>query len=188
MAYLFKNFPTVEYDLKKNKKPIVLTNVMLRFKITDAIQRGTAIYYDYAVQEGETASMIAHRLYGDSTLDWLIYMINDVVDPLYDWPMAYDDFVNYVKSKYGSVSVALQTVHHYEKIINEGKIIDGDVAIPKRVVKVDQTTYNSLSPSERREVDSYTYEDEENEAKRQIILLDPAFVTQITNEVKNVLR
>lgn len=188
MAHLFKYFPKVSYDLKKNDKPLVLTNVMLRFKITNALQQKLAIYYDYTVQEGETASMIADKLYGDSRLDWIIFMINDVVDPLYDWPMGYQDLSNFIRAKYGSISVAKQTVHHYEKIINEGKIINGDFAIPRRTVKIDLTTYNSLPGAQRRSVDQYTYEEEENDAKRQIKLLDANFLSQITNEVKNVLR
>jgi hypothetical protein len=188
MAHLFKYFPKVSYDIKKNKKPLELTNVMLRFKITQALNTRAAIYYNYTVEEGESASMIADKLYGDSRLDWLIFMINDVVDPLYDWPLGGIELNEFVRSKYGSVSVAQQTVHHYEKIINESTIVDGEIIVPKRTVKVDLTTYNSLAPSERRSVDQYTYEVERNDAKRQIKLLDANFISQITNEVKNVLR
>ena len=44
-------FFKVNYDIKKNGKLETVTNIMLRFKITQAIQSRKVVYYDYTVQE-----------------------------------------------------------------------------------------------------------------------------------------
>jgi len=38
MAYYFKPFPQVFYDIKKNNKLEVVTNIMLRFKISEILK------------------------------------------------------------------------------------------------------------------------------------------------------
>ena len=49
MPHLFKEFPKVNYDIKKNGKLESVTNIMLRFKITEAIRSRKVIYYEYNV-------------------------------------------------------------------------------------------------------------------------------------------
>ena len=49
MAYMFNNWPTVSYDLKKNGKPLELTNITARFKINELILNKSAVMYEYNV-------------------------------------------------------------------------------------------------------------------------------------------
>jgi len=87
MAFYFRPFPLVNYDLKKNKNNTVLTNIMTRFKIVESFQRQEAVYYDYSVKEGERADQIAFKYYDDASLDWIIYIVNNIIDPEFDWPL-----------------------------------------------------------------------------------------------------
>ena len=130
--------------------------------------------------------MIAFKYYGDETLDWLIFLCNNMMDPYYDWPLDYRKFTAYMKSLYGSVDVAKSTVFEYRKILNEqSTLIDGTV-VPKRTVVIDLNTYNSLSTSVREEIDAYQYYEELNDAKREIKLLDERFVPDIITEVEAI--
>ena len=54
----------------------------------------------YDVREGETPEMIAHKLYGDAELHWIVCMTNDIVNRFHDWPMNTNQFLSYVRDKY----------------------------------------------------------------------------------------
>ena len=97
MAFYFRPFPKIQYDIKKNKLPLLLTNVTARYKIRDVLKSKVAIYYDYIVKDGDRPDLIAYKYYDDETLDWLIYLVNDIIDPYYDWPLKQDAFEKYMR-------------------------------------------------------------------------------------------
>ena len=186
MAFYFRPFPKVTYDIKKNKLPLLLTNVTARYKIRDELKQRAAIFYNYTVKEQDTPSNVAFRYYDDETLDWVLFLINDIVDPYYDWPLSYNAFNEYMKSLYGSVDSAKSTVFEYRKILNDtSHLIDGTV-IPKRTVVVDTNTFNSLAPAVRETIYAYNYYDELNDAKRRIRILDKDYVGVVIREVENI--
>ena len=184
MAFYFRPFPKIEYDIKKNKLPLLLTNVTARYKIRDVLKSKVAIYYDYIVKDGDRPDLIAYKYYDDETLDWLIYLVNDIIDPYYDWPLKQDAFEKYMRSLYGSTSVARATVYEYRKILNDQSVLFDGTIIPERYVVVDLNTYNGLATDARREVDAYEYYEELNNKKRQIKILDKRFATSIKSEVE----
>ena len=184
MAFYFRPFPKIQYDIKKNKLPLLLTNVTARYKIRDVLKSKVAIYYDYIVKDGDRPDLIAYKYYDDETLDWLIYLVNDIIDPYYDWPLKQDAFEKYMRSLYGSTSVARATVYEYRKILNDQSVLFDGTIIPERYVVVDLNTYNGLATAARREVDAYEYYEELNNKKRQIKILDKRFATNIKSEVE----
>lgn len=186
MPFLFEEFPKVEYDIKKNGKLEVVTNLLVRFKISQAIQARRVVYYDYTVQEGERPDMIAFKYYEDATLDWVVLMANNIIDPIYDWPMTVHTFEKYLVSKYGSLATAHSTVHEYRKIINEQSILFDGTVVPKRTLVIDETTYNSLGSTVRESTSKYQYEDDLNDNRRRIKLIDSDFVSNIINQYESV--
>jgi len=186
MAFYFRPFPQVQYDLKKNGIPLLLTDVTKRYKIRDILQQKTAIYYNYTIRDGDRPDLIAFKYYGDETLDWLIMLVNNIIDPYYDWPLNYQNFINYMRTLYGSVSTAKATVYEYRQILSEQTtLIDGTV-VPKRTIVVDQNTYTNLAANVREEIDAYQFYEEENDNKREIKLLDKRFVPDIKLEVEAI--
>ena len=69
MAFYFRPFPKINYDIKKNGIPLLLTDVTKRYKIRDILQQKTAIYYNYTIRDGDRPDLIAFKYYGDETLD-----------------------------------------------------------------------------------------------------------------------
>ena len=184
MAFYFRPFPKVEYDLKKNNLPLLLTNVTARYKIRDVLKDKVAIYYDYIIKDSDRPDLIAYKYYDDETLDWLIYLVNDIIDPYYDWPLQQDAFEKYMRTLYGSVSAAKATVFEYRKILNKQTVLFDGTIIPERFVVVDQNVYNETATNLRREVDAYEYYEEENNEKRKIRLLDRRFAQDVKSEVE----
>lgn len=188
MAYYFKNFPKVDYDLEKNNKSTLLTNVMVRFKVQEILTQQRAVYYTYNVKDNERADIIAFKYYGDATLDWLIYIVNNIIDPQYDWPLDSYSFNNYIIKKYGSVEAAVELVHHYERIVQQQQRLFDDTILPEKTAIIDYDSYLDLLPNDRKIIDSYAYELSLNEKKREIKLLDERYLSSVLTQVRRVFK
>ena len=51
----------------------------------------------YSVQSGDTPRSIA---YSSERYDWIIYCMNAIVNPYYEWPLSEDDFYEMIEAKY----------------------------------------------------------------------------------------
>jgi hypothetical protein len=187
MAFYFREFPIISYDLLKLDHAILIQNPLVRFRIQPILANRAKFFYDHTVLDGEDAQSIAFQYYGDTSYDWLIYLVNDMIDPQYDWPLDYIDLNRFVRKKYGSVPIAQASTHHYEQILQPSSTLFDGTFVPRRVVEVDANTYNTLSPVNRREVDAYTYEVELNDAKREIRIIGREYLNTIVNEIGSAL-
>ena len=186
MSFFFEPFPKVNYDIKKNDKIENVTNIMLRFKIVDELKKQQSNYFDITVDDGDRPDVVATKVYENPELDWLILMINDIIDPIYDWPMGGRILEDFIRSKYGSIPAAQATVHEYRKILNEKSVLFDGTVVPRRTLVVDETTYNSLGVNERESIDKYQYEIELNDQKRQIKIVDPQQVSRLLNRIEDI--
>jgi len=186
MPFFFENFPQVEYDLKKNDKLEILTNVTVRFKIQEILQNRTVVLYDYNVKDGERPDVIAYKYYDDPSLDWIILLTNNIVDPLFEWPLDSRSLNRFIIEKYGSIGTAKSTVHEYRQIVREQSTRFDGTFIQEKQLVVDLDTYNTLSPDQRTLVTKYDFEVDLNEQKAQIKILDEKFLASIVSQAEIV--
>lgn len=196
MAFYFRRFPNVNYFLpvprpsgigsaRRSTKSLIATDVSTRFIIKQIVGDPNLIYYDYVVKDEERPDIIAEKYYGDSTLDWIILFFNQAIDPYFDWPLSQRNFEKFLRQKYGSVSVAQSTIERYERrIYPESEFNDGDgniITIPARYVTVDKSTHDSIDLADRRIIYKYDHEENINEERRNIKILDEEFVPELTD-------
>ena len=187
MSEFFTNYPQLNFDISgvkpiKTKKAI---NIMLRTKIRSAVLQDIIAYFPYIIPEAERPDVTAFNVYGDVKYTWLIFLINDIQDPIYGWPLNTREFGNYVKNKYGSLATAKNTIHHYEETVRERtEATSTSDPIDKATIIVDKTTYDNLAVGSRRVVYYYDWELERNEAKRNIKLIDPVYAASVFSEQK----
>jgi len=188
MSNYFSYFPTVFQDFTNNNNLIEVTNILRRFKVKDSLQNRVDIYYDYDIQVGDRPDTIAEKYYGDSSYAWVILHYNDIVDPIFDWPLFNYDFEEYIRGKYGSIASAQATVHEYRRILTQQQTqVDGTV-IPERYVVVDESTYNTLDEINKQSISKWDYEVELNDKKTKIRLLDKKYLNKIAGEIEDILR
>ena len=133
--------------------------------------------------EGERPDHVSEKIYGNVKYTWLIFLINNITDPIYDWPLATREFGAYIKNKYGSLVTAKSTIHHYEQILRTRVEATGSTeAIPEARIEIDLTTYNTLDEASRNIKYCYNWEVDRNEAKRDIKLIGRNFVADILTE------
>jgi len=170
----FDAFPVIPYDAKGDLNFKDVTNLLRRVGIRAKLKSNTLLYDTYDVKEGETPEMIAHKLYGDAELHWVILLINDITDRYHQWPMTGGQFLDYLNDKYTNPD----GIHHYESTQTSG-----DTKVKIEVFnEVDDDAYTGLTPITNRE-----YEEQEQDKRRQIRLLDPSFVEQFTDEYQKLI-
>ena len=185
MSEFFQHYPQIDYNITGTAPPKFKTaiNIMTRAKIRNVITNDIVQYFPYSIPEAERPDITSFKIYGDVKFTWLIFLINDIHDPIYDWPMATRDLVNFIKDKYGTINAAQTEIHHYEQIVRNRVEATGTTdAIPVAKIEVDVTTYNALDAEDRDVVYSYNWELDRNESKRDIKLIDAMYVADVMSE------
>ena len=215
MAKFFNYFPKTIYTANTAVGGLdTVTNIIARFGFEKTLKENSAAFYKYSIQDSDTPEIIAHKYYENSERHWIVLMFNDIVDAQYEWPLRYENFIKYVDSKYtanGAANTTVQTglawamninnVHSYYKVI---KRTSADGTIIEEKLQVDANTYANVAATSssitlqsgniitqavtKEKKTYYEYEQEENEAKREIVLLKPEFVPQIEKEFKKIIK
>jgi hypothetical protein len=194
----FDTLPKVIYT--QNGVSSVYTNLLARVSVIPEILKDPLIYYTYDIQEGDTPEIIAHKYYGDSYRYWIVLFANELLDPQWDWPMTSRVFEQYLTDKYPSTNVYSE-IEYYEKIITQYDVITQTTTVNK--VRIDEDVYNGLPvtqtatytlstgpltiTTERNAVSIYDYELNQNEAKRNIKILNSIYVNQFEEQFKQLL-
>jgi len=168
----FNSMPKIYYDSAGTGNPKIVTNLMRRVGLRTKVKTNTMLFDTYDVREGETPEILAHKLYGDPELHWIVMLVNNVIDRYHDWPMSTPQFNSYLIDKY----VNTDSVHHYEITQTSGDT--------KKTIEVtDIITYpNALI------VTNYEYEQRRQDKLRQIRLLDPQYKDIFVDEYKNLMK
>ena len=205
MAKYFNYFPKTVYTLNSLDVETV-TNITSRFGFEQSFKDNSAVYYEYDIQDGDTPEIIASKFYDSPEQHWAVLMINNIVDPQFDWPLDQRTIISYINEKYSAnasvgqsgTTWAQANIHSYYKV--ETRISNSTEAQLQSKLQIDANTYanvaatttnltlddgNSITITTTKETKSYyDYEVEENEAKRTIKLLKPEFVSSIEEEIK----
>ena len=146
----FDTFPLVVASDYKNNA-ILLTNLMARVQIIPSLLRNPLLFYSYDVKESDRPDIIANKYYDDSNKYWMVLYANEIMDPLYDWPLTSQQFDAYLKNKYSAaaggdafvLTYTTSTVQEYRKTITTYDSTSLETTI--KTVVVDLTTYNSIT-------------------------------------------
>jgi hypothetical protein len=192
-----------------NGNTIALRNILIRTQLIPQLAKNPLLFYAYSIQDGDTPEIIANKYYGDPFRYWITLFGNpNIMDPQADWPMDSRQFLIYLNDKYGEVSnnnvlsYVQGTVHHYEKIITT---IDGDTGTTAiKTVEVDFNTYTLLMPStqiqtfsngstitytiSKNAVSIYDYENDLNESKRNINLINSSYANQVESRYQALMK
>lgn len=177
----FKHFPQIIYNDHTVK------NILTSISLNDLVKVTAESYYPYTIDAQDEAWMIASDYYGSAGFVWLVYMSNNIVDPYYEWYMDTEKFERYLAKKYGSIATAQATVVHYKEVITgteTGRIVSKDTYtyLPASANSDLFGVVGNLLP-----VYAYDYEDELNESRRVIKLLNNIYAEQASENLKELL-
>jgi hypothetical protein len=217
MAKYFNYFPKVPYIYDNNQTSIdVVTNLTFKFRFNETFRENSVVYYDYIVPEGETPEILASKIYNSPERHWIILMVNNIVNPLDDWPMNGYSLNKFINSKYSTneyadtantsntgIQWAESNIKEYfikekKTIINTGKSEEKTIIITQQDhANTSPITTNNYTLSDGTQIELrrtrgtktyYDYEVENNEEKRKIKLLKNEFVPFVEKEFRELTR
>jgi hypothetical protein len=186
----------------------LLRNLLIRTGLIPQLANNPVLLYEYALQDGDTPEIVANKYYGNSYRYWItLYSNPNIIDPQADWPLSSQQFLLYLNDKYSAVSnnnvlsYTQGTIHHYEKIVTT---IDGNTGTKViKTVEVDENTYNSITPFTNTQtfstgnyitytvstnaVSIYDYENNLNESKRNIKLINSIYANQVETQYQSLV-
>ena len=196
----FRYIPDFDYVSRLSKAQnisdyIRVKNLFKRTKISEQVFNDLTFFTKYQVITDERPDNVAFKVYGDSNLDWMILLANNIINVQQEWPLEHQSYYDYLIGKYGS-DAALQNIHHYET--KEIKNSVGKVIVPKGLevpsdfsitffdtgLGVQQT----ISTEIVTEITNQVYEDRLNDAKRNISIIKPEFIGLILEEIEKAMK
>jgi hypothetical protein len=169
---IFTLYPKVSYKID-DYNYIRAVDITQSIKIKNFLKDYRGISYQpYNVKDGERPDYVAYKFYGDSNLDWIILLTNDIHNIYDEWPKNTLVFQSYLIEKYGSISNTLSTVKYY---------YDADKNI------IDETSYGLLPQTERSSETIYEYELRQNINKGRIKLIRKSIIGELQTELKSLL-
>lgn len=181
---IFNFYPYINYNDQKGSFLLAKAEVIKKYL------NNFNNFYSYTIREGERADMISYDQYDDSSLDWIIYLINGIIDPYYDWPMGNDDFISYLESKYNTAAYKLSSVSIPESVSHyyyEGLTSDSAEYIKGFNYNMSYESYVAQGrPSGWVAKSIYDLEHEINESKRNIKLLRSSYINDFKIQFKDL--
>ena len=193
MAY-FTNFPKVSLpsfaDNRRSSLDFVnSTNLFKRGKIREEIIGSISAFERFSINGDDRPDNEAFRVYGDSSLDWVVLISNNILNVRDEWPMNQYDFKRYIDNKYSTT--LLTQIHHYESkevrnskgllLQQSGIWVDADHSFSwsENGKKYTQTGTTSVS--------NLQFEEDRNNKKRSINVVRSNYLEVIKEDMRELL-
>ena len=169
-------------------------NLFKKAKLREDIFSDLSFFTKYQIIGDERPDNVAYKIYNDSTLDWLILLSNNIINVQTEWPLSQQSYYNFLIDKYGD-EASLASIHHYETIevkntggatiVPAGLHVPSDYSVSYFDYETDtQVTNTNITVA----VTNQDYEDRIQDAKRNIFLLKPEYISVVLNDMKEIMR
>jgi len=193
MASFFSYLPELEYtatrtDYQFTNQDFVLAKNIFRGLTLENASYATSLFKEFQLKEGVRPEQVSEAVYGDPNYDWVILLTNKIVDLKNDWPLSSAEFEILIEKKYDNP----HSVKNY--LTKEVKNDIGEIVLPGGLEVYydpnDQDSFKityikSYNPFvEETEngatlltsTSHYEWEQEQNEKKRFLQILDPDYL------------
>lgn len=200
MSGFFSNFPTIDYNGKK------IRDIMKRSIAIEKIKNVGVPLQPFKLEENERCDYLASALFSRPDFDYIFYMLNDIIDPYYEWYLTQEQLDELIATKYGGESLTVRYYYYYdmyELISNTDYKIDPttylDLTSTEKLLYqgvetsklfVTPETYDSLPAAEQplyTPVSNRTFEYDENEKRKFLNIVLPEYGNVINRQVRATL-
>lgn len=179
MAY-FKYMGQVWWN-QPDGSQLLMNDLTAFADITDAWRKDARVQIPYQVRDGELPHMISNRLYGSVEYWWTILLMNNIYDFDNQWPRSYEALNDYIALKYPD---NLPTdVHHY---VNSNGFVADLLSTRISLGVTDDAT--AIDQGNLEPITIMDFEMGLNEAKRNIVLIDPNFISTVQTAYETAMQ
>ena len=140
----FKHYPTIDFDVKNDGELIEAKDIFRNIRVRDNSDEAITGYEYYYVNDQDRPDVLATKLYGDATLYWLFWMVNDQFATYNDWPKSQSILERFIARKYsGKALVSNQqsdiVSSSDSKFLQGEKVVGSTSSAFGYVTKIDPT-------------------------------------------------
>ncbi len=191
MSNYLNSLPNLKYPSLNPKSNSLfdlddVKNFFVRLIIREDIFQNVNFNTKYKIKGNERPDNVAEKVYGNSKLDWIVLLSNNIIDVYNEWPVEDFRFYEFLDNKYQGQNY--NDIAYYET--TEIRDTQGRLLL-KKGLRVDSTfTFtNPLTNSTTSPIIPVTYldiEKEKNDAKRNIVLLRKEYVAKVDSEIRDL--
>ena len=174
-----------------NVDPHVLAkNLFRRIKIRENLDDIILGFSQYTIRNNQRPDGVAFDFYGNSGYDWIVLIVNNIINLYSEWPMTEDELYKMCEEAYGPTKV--EDTHHWETQritdIRGRTVVKGGLEVP------EDWTYRRYDGTFVEKADlvvpitNYEYEYKLNEYKRNIYLLKEDYIPGFIEEYQSLVR
>ncbi|HIJ11895.1 TPA: baseplate wedge protein 53 [Candidatus Woesearchaeota archaeon] len=154
----FEKFPLLAYKNFNDPDSAsqVVTNILKRIAFRQGMDQ-SSFFVEYTIGEGETPEMIAYDYYREEKLHWVIMILNNIINPHYDWPMDTNTLDSYIDKKYPGKTFFVSTYNIQDDTYGQPNFSDfkRGQTIFKTTTDKDSTGKYHHEPQTRGVIDSW---------------------------------
>jgi hypothetical protein len=197
MSNYFQRLPDFEYVSRlpnaKISDYVRVKNLFKRGVLREDIFQNLSFFTKYKIEGNDRPDNVAANVYGDSTLDWVVLITNNIINIQSEWPMSQTDFDSFLLEKYGNYDTLYSGIHHYETeevknsedvvIVPAGLQVESDYS----VTYYDFLTDTNVTRTPVISVTNYEYEEGLENDKRNIFILKPRYLNVVLDDMEDMM-
>ena len=197
MSNYFNLLPDFDYVSRlpdaKISDYIRVKNLFKKGIIREDIFQDVSFFTKYQIVGDDRPDNVAFKVYGDSSLDWIVLQSNNIVNIQTEWPLSQRNFDRFMLEKYNTYDNLYNGIHHYETIETKNStgvvIIPGGQQVPSdySVTFYDNKLKQMITSSEKTTVTNYDYEDQIQTDKRNIFLLKREYIPVVRDDIEDIM-
>mgnify|MGYP003136281822 FL=1 len=144
----FKHIPNIAYDFKSDGNFYQAKDLFRKVSTFSYLQQNITGYEYYRVVDGERPDVVASKLYGDSTLYWTFYLVNENLQDTNDWPKSNSLLKKFIDRKYSGTTLTASSStdivsYNHDTNVSSKFLLGEKVSVPNGafgfITKVDPT-------------------------------------------------
>ena len=198
MSSYFDLIPDFDYVSRlpnaKISDYIRVKNFFRRATLREDIFQSLTFFTKYSIEGDDRPDNVAHKVYENSSLDWVILLANNITHIPTEWPMPQNDFDRFLLDKYDNYDTIYNGVHHHETVevkdSNDVTIVPAGLEVSSDFTQEYYDYYISgmVTASDiTRPVTNYEYEEKLENKKREIFVLKQEYLTVIIDDIEDLM-
>ena len=198
MSSYFDLIPDFDYVSRlpdaKISDYIRVKNFFRRATLREDIFQSLTFFTKYSIEGDDRPDNVAHKVYENSSLDWVILLANNITHIPTEWPMPQNDFDRFLLDKYDNYDTIYNGVHHHETVevkdSNDVTIVPAGLEVSSDFTQEYYDYYISgmVTASDiTRPVTNYEYEEKLENEKREIFILKQEYLTVVIDDIEDIM-
>lgn len=170
MSDFFNRHGSMVYDKKK------VINIFKSILAINNSATNITIFQKYELSDDEKPEEVAEKLYNNRELKWVLFIINNMVDPINDWLFTFQEVYDVAEQAYDNINDA----HHFSR--NGRRVPQSEEAALQALFDNNQTLPVDVDVTTNLE-----FELSLNEGKRNILVLHANYITDFVDQFNEII-